>query len=41
MFESILLNDMVYYIYIQLILIIFSFIVISCMYLKKWLHIIS
>ena len=35
MLESIVLNDMMFYIYVQLILIIFSFIVILCMFRKK------
>ena len=35
MLESIVLNDVMFYIYVQLILIIFSFIVILCMFRKK------
>ena len=35
MLESIVLYDVMFYIYVQLILIIFSFIVILCMFRKK------
>lgn len=35
MLESIALNDVMFYIYVQLTLILFSFIVILCMFYKK------
>jgi hypothetical protein len=35
MLESIALNDVMFYIYVQLTLILFSFIVILCMFRKK------
>jgi hypothetical protein len=35
MLESIVLNDVMFYVYVQLTLILFSFVVILCMFRKK------